>query len=927
MRRRVAARGLAVSWARIRIPMSHAAGGTSLSLPFLGKAGVRALSRRALPVMLSLLALLPGSARAGAGPAVLQATLQNGLRVVIVPNSLAPVVTTVINYLVGANESPSGFPGMAHAQEHMMFRGSPDLSADQLSNIIAALGGASNAETQQTVTQYFLTVPADQLDVAFHIEATRMRDILDSQDLWAAERGAIVQEVAQDLSQPEYVFHSRLLSQMYAGTPYAHDALGTRSSFEKTTAAMLKRFYDRWYAPNNAILVIAGNVDPVHTLAHVRRLFESIPPRPVPARPPVHLQALTPALIRLDTDLPYGLAAVAYRLPGYESPDFAAGQVLADVLGSRRGKLYAMVPEGKALSADFAYEALPNSALGYALASFPPGRQAAALVARMKAVLADCAKNGVPAELVEAAKRHEAAEAEFQKNSVEGLAAAWSQALAVEGRHSPDDDIEAIRKVTVEDVNRVARTSLVNDTATAAILTPRPSAIPVASKTISRQESFAPERTQAVTLPAWAERATQLPRLLTSGVNPRLTLLPNGLRLIVQPETVSRAVRVYGRVKNTPDLQVPPGKEGVDRVLDDLFTYGTRRLDRLALQRALDDLGAEMSAGAEFSLSVLADQFDRGVELLAENLLQPALPMAAFRIVRQQTMEALTGELHSPAYLSRRALRRALFPVKDPTLRQATPETVGSLDLEDVTAYYHQVFRPDMTTIVVTGDVTPEQARASIEKYFGAWTVTGAQPDTELPPVPQNQPSATVVPDASRVQDKVTIAETLGLTRSHPDYYALQVGRHVLAGGFYATQLYRDLREVTGLVYSVEAVLDIGKTRGIFAVQYASDPSNVSKARALVERDLRRMCAAPVSEEELQRAKTLLLRKILLSESSLDGIGHGLLERAVKDLPLDEPVRAAQHYREITAAQVQAAFTKWIRPGDFVQVTLGPNPE
>ena len=212
-------------------------------------------------------------------------TLKNGLRVVIIHNALAPVVTTQLNYLVGSNEAPAGFPGMAHALEHMMFRGSPGLSSAQLSNLIAAMGGSFNANTQQTVTQYYFTVPANDLETALNIEAVRMRDLLTTQELWQQERGAIEQEVAQDLSNPQYLFFSRLLEKVFAGTPYAHDALGTRPSFQKTTGKMLKDFYKRWYAPNNAILVIVGDIDPPATLTMVKGIFETIPGRAVPARP------------------------------------------------------------------------------------------------------------------------------------------------------------------------------------------------------------------------------------------------------------------------------------------------------------------------------------------------------------------------------------------------------------------------------------------------------------------------------------------------------------------------------------------------------------------------------------------------------------------------------------------------------------------
>jgi zinc protease len=409
-------------------------------------------------------------------------------------------------------------------------------------------------------------------------------------------------------------------------------------------------------------------------------------------------------------------------------------------------------------------------------------------------------------------------------------------------------------------------------------------------------------------------------------VNPVVTVLPNGLRLIVQPETISRAVSVYGRVKTNPDLQTPTGKDGVAEVLDGLLAYGTTTLDRLAFEGAQDAIGARVSAGTSFSLQVPEDQFDRGVQLLADNVLSPALPEDAFKVVQQETIGAVTGRLRSPSYLAKRALRKALYPAGDPSLRQPTPESLGSVTLDDVKAYYRGVFRPDLTTIVVIGRVTPEQSRAVIEKYFGGWTAAGPRPETDLPAVPPNPPAASAVPDASRVQDNVTLAQALGLTRSHPDYYALRIGNQVLSGAAFASRLFRDLREQRGLVYSVDSMLDAGKNRSLFAVFYACDPPNVSKARGLVERDLRAMQNGPVSAAELAQAKTLLLRRIPLSASSTDGIAAELLDLSVRDLPLDEPLRAAKRYLEITAAEVQSAFAKWIRPGDFVQITLGPNP-
>ena len=272
---------------------------------------------------------LAGTATAKTGDAeVTRATLDNGLRVVIVRDALAPVVATEMNYLAGSDEVPEGFPGTAHAVEHMMFRGSPGLSKDQLAAIAANMGGEFDADTTQGVTQYYFVAPAQDLDVALHVQSLRMRGVDMSQKEWDKERGAIEQEVSRDLSSPDFKFYTQLLQQMFSGTPYAHTPLGTRASFDKTSAAMLKDFHDTWYAPNNAILVIAGDVDPAATLAKVKAEFGDIARKALPARPTFAFRPVEAKTVQLPTDSPYGSVYLGYRMPGLTSKDYATALVL-----------------------------------------------------------------------------------------------------------------------------------------------------------------------------------------------------------------------------------------------------------------------------------------------------------------------------------------------------------------------------------------------------------------------------------------------------------------------------------------------------------------------------------------------------------------------------------------------------------------------
>jgi zinc protease len=855
-------------------------------------------------------------------------TLPNGLRVVIVANRLAPVVTVEENYIVGGEETPKGFPGMAHAQEHMAFRGCADLSVDQIAAIYAQLGGDNDADTQQNITQYFETIPSQDLEIALHADANCMRHIDDTQAEWDQERGAIEQEVARDLSNPTYNFLVRMDKDMFKGTPYEQDALGTKPSFDATTGAMLKSFQEKWYAPNNAILVITGQVDPAKAIEMIKSLYGDIPRKKLPPRPPVHLQPIKPENFTLPSDFPYTISIVSYRMPGTDSLDYAASRVLSDVLASQRADIYGLVPEGKALDAGFELgETYRKAGAAFSYAVIPTSADAHAMEQTLQGIVANYASKGVPADLVEAAKRSEVASYEFERNSIPGLASLWSQALAAEGRNSPEEDLQQVEQVTLEDVNRVAKQYLVNEKAIVATLVPQPSGQAVASKGFGGAEKAAPTATKAVAFPAWAESLTKAVQVPRWNLHPVESTLPNGIHLIVQTEHLTPTITVTGEVRHETALEVPPGKEGVASVLDGLFSYGTSKLDRLAFQKALDDIAANESGGASFQLQVLKPYLDRGLELLAGNELDPALPQAAFTVVQQQTADSVEGLLKSPDYRAHRALLEALLPSRDPELREPTPQKVSSLTLQDVQGYYHETFRPDLTKIVVIGDISPEDAQKEIVKWFGSWKAEPPKPELDLPPVPRNKSAARQVPDPTRIQDLVTLSEELPMNRFNLDYYPLQLANHILGGGFYATRLYRDLREKTGYVYNVDEELDAGRTRTQFVISYGADPVNVPKARALIDQDLTAMQTTAPSAAEMEQARAMLIRQIPLGESSESQIARGLLARSLMGLPLDEPVRAAERYEKLSADEVRAAFAKWIQPDNLVEIIQGPPPK
>ncbi|HXP94119.1 MAG TPA: pitrilysin family protein [Candidatus Binatia bacterium] len=861
---------------------------------------------------------------------VTKATLSNGLRIVVLRDRLAPVVSTFLNYQAGADDE--SITGLAHASEHMMFRGSKTLSASQFAEITAIVGGSYNANTQSEITQYFFTVPSRDLDIALHLEASRARELLMSQPLWDQERGAIEQEVTRDNSDAGYRLYVQVLHHLFEGTPYADEGLGTLESFgNQINAPQLQAFYRTWYHPNNAIYVIAGDVDPQQAIAKIRALFGSIPAAKLPARKPVHLQPLTPATFSDQTDQSQTEAFVAYRFPGYESPDYAASKILIGALNNRRGDLYALVAAGKAISASADAQAYPKAGMASVDVSVNATVDPQNALADLRGVVDGYRAHGVPSDLIEAAKQRAIARAQFARNSASGLAREWSQALAVEHR-TPDDDLAAIRRVTPADVNRVLRTYLMNATATSAYAVPKTvsSASPAANAAADQSGGPGAPENNAVTpqegtqLPSWARGLLTNIRVPQQTLHPTAMTLSNGIKLIVQPESISDTVTVRGLIRNNPSLEEPPNREGVAELTSSLMSYGTATYDRVAFARQLDAIAANVDTGLSFSLSVVAPQFERGIQLLADGELHPALPQSSFDVVKSRAYRSAQAREHSPSYLASVALANALYPAGDPARRRVTAASIDQITLDDVKAWYASAYRPDLATIVVVGNVTPARARAVVERWFGAWKANGPAPLLDPSPVPNNAAAAFTIPAFGRVQSSVTLAQTLQLRRGDADVAALRVANTVLSGGTFASMLYHDLRVVNGLVYSVGGSLNIGKTRSTFSINYGSAPGDVDRAQALALDDVRQLQTAQLPLQRLNRAKALLMASLPLRIQSVTGIAGELLGNASEGLPLDQGYISARRELAAGPADVQQAIARWIRPNDFVRVVQGP---
>jgi zinc protease len=859
--------------------------------------------------------------------AVVEGRLANGMRVVLLPNKLAPVATTVLTYRVGSDDDT--MPGIAHATEHMMFRGTADVSATQFAEMAARAGAKYNAETGNIDTIYYFTLPSTYTGLALHLEADRMTGALDRESDWQTERSAIEQEVRAHESVPGAALDTKLRRAFFGDVPYARDGVGTVPSFEKMHASDIAAFYHAWYHPNNATLVIAGDIDPQAVLAEIHRDFDSIPAATLPQHKTYTITPLTSATLT-DTvaEMPVPVAALVYRFPDLHSPDFPASRVLATALQSGRGTLAELQAQGKILAGfalASAYEDIGSCMIaGAGLPSSSP----ADTRAQLEAALDTYRRNGVPADLVQDAKQRLLSQQDYRQSSISGLAYSWANALAFNAK-SPDALYENLAKVTTADVNRVLRTYLDPKSELAALMQPKPGASVARTDTSAATENvqYTPDKEEPI--PQWARAYFAAPlRVPQSDRTVRTYRLRNGITLTVRPEHFSPTVVVRGYIENSPELYEPRGKDGVAHIAETLLAWGTSTYDRLAYDAQVDAIAGNVDLGTSFDLTVQSKNFDRGVQLLADGMLHPAFPRGGFAVVQNDVARSLAAIEHQPSTLASIAQTEALYPPGDPRRRRATTATVSAVTLDDVRRWYRSAYRPDLTTIAIVGDVTAQQAKSAIERYFGSWRAPKKHvPSFVFPQVKRSKAGKSVtVNSAVNTHSEVTLTQVIGVRSGQMDAIALELANTMLSDEGTGSLLFRDLRTQHGYVYDADSSLSIGMSTSTFSIDFASDPKNVSRAQAAAVAEIRRLQQHAVPDIELQRAKALLLAQRVLPLDSYDGIASDILDSAKNGLTTADEDAFWKRLLRVTPQQVRAAMQRWIHVDRFSRVIVAPDP-
>jgi zinc protease len=860
-------------------------------------------------------------------PPVTSRTLSNGLKVVVAESHAVPVVEVGLWYGFGANEETPGKTGLAHGLEHMMFRGTPSLSDAGLDDVIARIGAQVNAETTTDVTHFYALVPRDRLGLWLRIEADRMQHLSLSENLWKLEKGAVLQEYDADHSDPVGKLILGVDRAAY-GTNDAlgRGALGIRSDIVRATAADLRAYYARWYAPNNAVLVLAGDVKPDEAFALAQRTFGAIPRKRIPAQltmpPVVH----SGAVITQSDDVPFGIVDFAYAIPGQTDRAVIAPILIALASEDARSPIRsALVNTRIALQ----YSATPvltmRGSMFHLLITLAPGRTVAEAREAWEEAFRQTFVNGYPADLIDAAKRAAILQDVYDADSLTGLGELVGNSFGVEHGTYPNHDNADIANETQQQIQDAARRMFAKPTVIAYIRpqNERPGTVqPPNPNAAAITDTFSGRiPTGKVVEPGWMRAELAKQPATVSHVQPVAYTLPNGLRLLVQETHDNPTVMIAGRVRNSPRSD-PPGKEGLSLVLNSMLTYGSARYDFEAQRRIADDLGAAVGYGGSFNARGLARDFPQLLDLLADDLKEPALPAEFFPLVRDSIRSQIERRDYDPQYRAARAFEKALLAPDDPALREPTVASLNSITLGDVRTLAERLLRPENTVLVVVGDVQASAVRDAVAAELGDWHAKGPPIDLSMPPLPQPKGGAIDVPTQS--SDVAVRMGEPGIARSSADFDAFMLLDQIFGGDSFDSRLFKDVRMRSGLVYTVYSTLDAGIDRGIFEIGLRAAPQNVVRAVSLVKAEMRRMQDEPVGQAELDRARSRIVGETLVAEQDKAALVGDLLNIAENDLPLDYYETLSQRYAAIGADAIQRVAKTYLHPARMVEVYEGP---
>ena len=867
-------------------------------------------------------------------------TLPNGLDVILSRDARAPMVAVNLWYHVGpANEEP-GRTGFAHLFEHMMFQSSKHVPPDSHFKLLEAAGASDiNGTTDYDRTNYFETVPANQLELALWLESDRMGYLLDKVDQAALsnQQDVVRNERRQSVeNQPYGLAEEALVQSLYPkGHPYYGNVIGSHEDIQAVKLDDVRRFFRQYYSPNNASLAIVGDFDPARAKALVEKYFGTLKRgTDVPA-----IKAETPRItserrkvVKSRVELPR--VYMAWVTPPILKPGDADADVASNILGGgRSSRLYKKLVYEKQIAQTVSAQqySLILGSIFQIEATARPGHTVEELEKAIDEELAAFrAKPADPGEVEQARNT-------IETNIIGGLERLGGFGGVADRLNSynhylgtPDyltKDIERYRAVTGDSLQSFAKDQLTtNARVVLHVIAGEPDAVPqvptppASAAAQSGGESINADEPWRNQVPgAGPARPLQL-------ATPASATLSNGLTLILS-ERRGLPIVAANLVLRTGSDANPLDKPGMANFVAAMLDEGTSKRNALQIADDVARLGATLSTGSSMDATTisarsLAKNFPATLDILADVTLNPSFPAEEIERQRASRLAQLVQQRDNPGQVAAQVTAAALYGSRHPYgySEIGTEASVKALTRDDMAAFWKQNFVPNNSALVVAGDISMDELRALAEKSFGAWQ-RGTPVKPELGAPTTTAARVVVVDKPGSPQTQVRVA-SIGAARSSPDFRPMQV-MNIALGGLFSSRINMNLREEHGYTYGASSQFSFRRAPGPFQVASGVRTDVTGPAVSEIFKEVRGMVDRPVSEDELKKAKDSLANSLPGAFESSANAVNNFSNVFVYDLGLDYYSRYAEQVNAVTADQTLAVAKKYLVPSGMVVVAVG----
>ncbi|KAA5544960.1 M16 family metallopeptidase [Adhaeribacter rhizoryzae] len=862
--------------------------------------------------------------------------LPNGLTVVVHEDHSDPIVHVDVTYHVGSAREEVGKSGFAHFFEHMMFQGSDHVGDDEHFKIVSEAGGTLNGSTNRDRTNYFETLPTNQLETALWLEADRMGFLLDAvtQKKFENQRSTVKNERGQNYDNRPYGLVSEKVAQALFpyGHPYSWTTIGYLEDLNRGTLADLKNFFLRWYGPNNATLTVGGDVTPQQVVKLAEKYFGSIPRGPEVKNMKLPAPTLNQdRYISYEDNIRFPLLQLTYAsVPAYH-PDEVALDCLAEIIGQGKTSiLYKnLIKTQKATSASASHYT-SELAGQFSLSIMPfPGQSLADMEKAAREAFTEFEKTGVSDDALTRYKSSAEANAIYGLSSVAGKVAQLAAYQTYLG--TPNQlprELKKIQSLTKADVMRVYNQYIKGKHAVVLSVVPKGKANEVAKADnfkVDQTGYKAPKNEYDGLKYAKAKDNFDRSKRPAAGPNPVVKVPPfwtdkiaNNIKVIGAKNDEIPTVTLLFSLKGGHRLEAKdPAKAGIASLTAAMLNEASEKYTAEEISSQLDKLGSSISFGSdadEMTVSVqsLVKNLDATLALLEERMLHPRFDQTDFDRLKKQRLEAIANQSTQPTVVANNVYNKLLYGEGNimavPVI--GTTPSVQNITLADVKKFYQDNFSPSVANLVIVGDTEQNKILPKLT-FLNKWTPKPVEIPTQATNAGIDKTKIFLIDKEKAAQSEIRIGYMALPYDATGEYYKARIMNYLLGGAF-SSRINLNLREDKGFTYGARSGFSGTEYAGPFTAS-AGVRSNASDS-SVVEfmKEIKRMREEGVTDAELAFVKSAMGQSEARSYETAFQKAAFLNNILRYNLDKDYVTKQNQILQNITKAEINALAKKYL---------------